>query len=121
MNERYDIDKEHLETIIYERILDFLDDYPDSKCLVKTYGVRTPNLIKKNNKVDVFITRVKQRERIKIERIKENLEFIKDYFNLKEYELEFYHKNSYYTTIYYDRTRNRPFFRGEYVQCRFTR
>ena len=121
MKIRYEIDRDTFELIFNERILDFLDDYPDAKYLIKTYLIKTPNLIKANNKIDVFITNVKPRERIKIERIKENLEFIKSYFNLKNYELEFFNDKSYYCSIYFDRTRNRHFFTGDYVRCRFTR
>lgn len=118
---RNDIDKDYFELIFYERILDYLDDYPEARYLVKTYGIKTPKLIMANNKIDVFITNVKSRERIKIEKIKENLEFIKSYFNLKNYELEFFNHRSYYCSIYFDRTRNRCFYTGDYVRCRFTR
>jgi len=122
MKKKYEIDRNYFELIFKERFLEFIDDYPDSKYLIKTYGRHTPNLIKANNKIDAFITNVKRNEKIKIEEIKENLEFIKEYFSLKKYELEFYGLNSYYSTIYYGNTRDRVFFYGgDYLLCRFIR
>jgi hypothetical protein len=35
---RYDIEKKHFESIFNDRFLEFFDDYPQSKSLIKTYG-----------------------------------------------------------------------------------
>lgn len=121
MKKRYDIEKQHFESVFNDRFLEFFDNYPQSKSLIKTYGLYEPDLIRAYNKIDAFITNVNPRQTEKVKEIKEHLEFIKDYFNLKNYELEFYNENNYYSTIYYGRKNNRVFFYGEYVQCRFTR
>jgi hypothetical protein len=118
---RNDIDKDFFDSIFKERFLEFKDDYSETKLLIKTYGVYSPNLIKINHKIDAFITNIKSNDHEKIEEIKENIEFIKDYFNLKRYVIDFYTERDYYNTIYLDRTRRNFFFYGNYMLVRFFR
>lgn len=118
---RNDIDRDLFDSIFKERFLEFKDDYPETKLLIKTYGVYSPNLIKANNKIDAFITDIKSNDHEKIEEIKQNIEFIKEYFNIKNYVIDFYTERDYYNTIYLDKTRRDFFFRGNYMLVRFFR
>ena len=87
------VDIKEFEEILFDRFQDFIDKYPDTTIAIKTF-VRNPNVILKNRKIDVYIHPFKQLELIEnnpnaLKEMIEYFDFIKSYFNIKEYYYDY--------------------------------
>lgn len=94
------IDKNYFETIFKERFLEFTDTYRHTTFRFYTYG-KNQNIVNKNTKIDVIIYPFKNKgirgnlisdHKEVVEEIKFNLEFIKNFFNMKDFYFNYtYH------------------------------
>lgn len=115
------IDEDYFVTIFKERFLEFEDNYPKSKYLIRTYGAK--NLIKRGQRIDVYFFDTQKNEFDKIEEINDKCEFVKNYFEITNYECIFLRgvfrmpiKNS--SGRWTTRGSGNYFF-GYYMKCRF--